>query len=367
MILSDFLLSAPILAVFLGSATTTTAFAPGQPQRHVSSPRPTETRLRSYLDSLNGAPPLDFAPTPATFGHQIAANGDDGDIADICAFDAASEAIRSRISSYGSISAAEIHDNIAKANQVVALTREHFPGALGSREIMRRVRAVLDKYQVDNILLTQSVCPDEINHERGDITDLFIENVGGGKVFHLGGLAGVPFTGKTGFGAYSAHVAEGGHCFVLQAPHIGISDNLELGKYSREGQSSAGSACGAAVGAMCHCAAGSPMPDLAANTGDYQMNFLIHEIGRRMGALQGITDDNAKQAELARQTSDIGREMLERVVHTDFGDAESMLFIFTGIQINMPFDFEDYFQPLSFEVRKKDGSVIDLFNEAFGA
>jgi hypothetical protein len=37
-----------------------------------------------------------------------------------------------------------------------------------------------------------TVCPDEINHEHGDITDLFIENIGGGKVFHLGGLAGVP-------------------------------------------------------------------------------------------------------------------------------------------------------------------------------
>jgi hypothetical protein len=37
-----------------------------------------------------------------------------------------------------------------------------------------------------------TVCPDEINHEHGDITDLFIESIGGGKVFHLGGLAGVP-------------------------------------------------------------------------------------------------------------------------------------------------------------------------------
>ena len=63
-----------------------------------------------------------------------------------------------------------------------------------------------------------AVCPDEINHEHGDITDLFINHIGGGKVFHLGGLAGVPFTGKTGFGAYSGHVEEKGHCFVLQAP-----------------------------------------------------------------------------------------------------------------------------------------------------
>jgi hypothetical protein len=217
--------------------------------------------------------------------------------------------------------------------------------------------------------LLATVCPDEINHEHGDITDLFIEEVGGGKVFHLGGLAGIPFTGSTGFGAYSAHVAEGGHAFVLQAPHIGMSDDLALGKYSREGQSNAGSACGAAVGAMCHCAAGNPMPDLAAagSSSDYQMSFIINEIGKRMPALANCLDENSKQAELARQTSNIGREMLEQIVSTDFGDANSMLFVFTGIQINMPFDFEDYFQPLSFDVRKKDGSVVDLFNEAFGA
>ena len=109
-----------------------------------------------------------------------------------------------------------------------------------------------------------------------------------------------------------------------------------------------------------------PMPDLTASPDDYQMNFLIHEIGKRMGALAPIADENTKQAELARQTSDIGREMLGSILSTDFGDPNSMLFVFTGIQINMPFDFEDYFQPLSFEVRKKDGSVIDLFGQAFG-
>jgi len=175
------------------------------------------------------------------------------------------------------------------------------------------------------------------------------------------------FTGKTGFGAYSAHVADGGHAFVLQAPHIGMSDDLELGKYSREGQDHAGSACGAAVGAMCHCMAGNPMPDLATATADWQMNFLIQEIGKRMPALNACAEGNEKQAELARQTHQIGKDMLEQCLSTDFGDADSMLFVMTGIQINMPFEFEDYFQPLSFEVRKKDGSVVDLYQEAFGS
>ncbi|KAL7532323.1 hypothetical protein ACHAXR_004560 [Thalassiosira sp. AJA248-18] len=348
--------SSLLISTFLASST---AFAPQHSvagrHRHASSTA--TTQLHSYLDSLNGA-----SSPPTSFGEIVT----DGGINDICAFDAASSSIKTQISNSGSISASEIHNRIAQANQVVSLTRQHFPGALGSSEILRRVKGVLDGYAVENILLTQSVCPDEINHEHGDITDLFIENIGGGKVFHLGGLAGVPFTGKTGFGAYSAHVAEGGHAFVLQAPHIGMSDDLVLGKYSREGQSSAGSACGAAVGAMCHCAAGNPMPDLAGTSDDYQMNFLIHEIGKRMSALENCADENSKQAELARQTSHIGREMLDQILSTNFGDANSMLFVFNGIQINMPFDFEDYFQPLSFEVRKKDGSVVDLFNEAFG-
>jgi len=170
-----------------------------------------------------------------------------------------------------------------------------------------------------------------------------------------------------------------------------MSNDLQFGEYSRDGQASAGHACGAAVGAMCHCAAGNPMPRLDATPNDYQMAFLIQEIGKRMDSLQYITDENSKQAELVRQTSHIrmdslqyitdenskqaelvrqtshiGREMLDECLHTNFGDENSMLFVLTGIQINMPFDFEDYFQPLSFEIRKKDGSVIDLFQQTFG-
>ena len=145
-----------------------------------------------------------------------------------------------------------------------------------------------------------------------------------------------------------------------------MSNDLQFGEYSRDGQASAGHACGAAVGAMCHCAAGNPMPQLDATPNDYQMAFLIQEIGKRMDSLQYITDENSKQAELVRQTSHIGREMLDECLHTNFGDENSMLFVLTGIQINMPFDFEDYFQPLSFEIRKKDGSIIDLFQQTFG-
>ena len=66
----------------------------------------------------------------------------------------------------------------------------------------------------ENTLFAQSLCPDEINHAKGDLADIFHDYMG--EVFHLGGLAGVPFTGKTGFAAYSHHVSEGSDGNILQ-------------------------------------------------------------------------------------------------------------------------------------------------------
>ncbi len=68
-----------------------------------------------------------------------------------------------------------------------------------------------------NTLFAQSVCPDEINHECGDITNLFSEHLG--EVFHMGGLAGLPFTGKTGFTAFSHHVPDG-NILIFMSVHL---------------------------------------------------------------------------------------------------------------------------------------------------
>ena len=53
----------------------------------------------------------------------------------------------------------------------------------------------------DNTLFSHSVCPDEINHQEGNLTRE-IHNYFG-RMFQLGGLAGLPFTGPTGFNAYA--------------------------------------------------------------------------------------------------------------------------------------------------------------------
>ena len=85
----------------------------------------------------------------------------------------------------------------------------------------------------ENTLFSHSVCPDEINHEEGDITDELIKHFG--EIFYLGGLGGIPFSGKTGFGAYASHVPDGGNIFVLFAPHCAVSEQGHCGYYHRHG------------------------------------------------------------------------------------------------------------------------------------
>ena len=151
------------LPLFLAGITAVLSFVPSSR----GGPHQSTTELgASYLDSLasspsqtiNGAGPCH---QPATFGELLGA----GDINDPSAFAAASSAVSSHLASSGYVTAAQIREEIDKVNSVVSEIRRHFPGALGSSEILRRTKAVLDGMGVENILLTQSVCPDEINHE----------------------------------------------------------------------------------------------------------------------------------------------------------------------------------------------------------
>lgn len=274
--------------------------------------------------------------------------------------------LKKRLSSKlsGTKKAESSSDPVVKAD---AIARQYFPGAIGSSTTLSKVASILKPYgfTAANTLFAQSMCPDEINHEIGDITDLFFKQFG--EVFHLGGLAGIPFAGKTGFGAFSHHVPDGGHCFVLMAPHIGITDDMQLGLYSRYGQTCAGTACGAAIGAYRHCCSGNPIPDLASCDDDFQMCYIINEISKVTDIINEKPTKNERQAELAMQTWKIGKKMLDKIINTDFGDKNSKLMVLTGIQINMPREFEDFFLPLSFDMHSKDGTVTDLLEKTFKA
>ena len=84
-----------------------------------------------------------------------------------------------------------------------------------------------------------------------------------------------------------------GNLFILFAPHIGLSDAGELGKYSRAGQKDrCGTACGAACGALKFCEDCKLEVDRSTPIarrksivkkpgevyGDYQMEFITSQV-----------------------------------------------------------------------------------------
>lgn len=264
--------------------------------------------------------------------------------------------------------AAEI---LTKYQKATAVAERYFPGSRDGKIILRQTKQVLlrEGFNSSNTLFALSVCADEINHDVNDITHLFSTFLGSG--FHLGGLAGIPFTGKTGFAAYSHHIPDDGHLFILMAPHVGISDSLQLGKYTRAGQAYEGHACGAAIGALNYCIGCKPIPDVEAlgkDPLDYQMKFIISQIYQCIDDIACHDDDNERQAELAKRMYLISKKFLDDIVDDSITDSHGKpvkIAILGGIQVNMPRPMSDFFQPLSFQILESGKPTKDLLEEAF--
>jgi hypothetical protein len=69
-----------------------------------------------------------------------------------------------------------------------------------------------------------------------------------------GGLAGYPFVGSVGFGAFASHVATtlDGTLFVTSMPHIGVTEDGRSGRMLRRGKANSltDNTCGAVAGAI---------------------------------------------------------------------------------------------------------------------
>lgn len=124
-----------------------------------------------------------------------------------------------------------------------------FPTAILSGDADRAIAKTLRKrgFTPQNTLFAHSICSDEVNNRAEQLIPLMSRRWG--EAFTLGGLAGLPFAGKSGFSAYFHHVPENGKLLIMFAPHVGIGPLGRIGALQRDGQDSISSACGAAVGA----------------------------------------------------------------------------------------------------------------------
>jgi len=246
--------------------------------------------------------------------------------------------------------------------------QKNFPGAIPDTVVLQRSIEALRPLglEPENTLLGMSICPDEINHEKGDLSDIMKEYWAvKGEVFPMGGIGGVPFVGKTGFGAFSAHVPDDGHLIVLFGPHLAISDSGELGKYLRDGQKGESTACGAVLAAYDACTCKERSAGILGKSfsevldeDDMQQSYLMQKIGQRLDVIEAAP---VPLAELATQAYELVEEQMLKIVNTNFGPGK--LVLLGGIQINMPYPYKDHFQPLYFKaVSQDDPAGVDLLD-----
>ena len=107
-----------------------------------------------------------------------------------------------------------------------------------------------------SIVLAEGICSDDVDASKVP------NNIGGWPnsinsflgPFMSGGLAGYPFVGSVGYGAFASHVATtlNGTLFVTSMPHIGVTEGGLSGRMLRRGKdsSSGDTTCGAVAGAI---------------------------------------------------------------------------------------------------------------------
>jgi hypothetical protein len=106
------------------------------------------------------------------------------------------------------------------------IVKTKFTGAIDNGSLVNTVVSIIEKqgYTSSNTLLATSLCCDELSRV---LEDDFGKIYGG--TFNLGGLAGFPFAGTTGFGAMSHHIPDDGNCLVVYGPHVGITKDGIVG------------------------------------------------------------------------------------------------------------------------------------------
>ena len=191
----------------------------------------------------------------------------------------------------------------------------------------------------ENTLFGHSVCSDEVNNRKEQLIPLMTNRWGEG--FTLGGLGGLPFAGKSGFGAYLHHVPDSGKLLVIFSPHVGIDEIGRVGSLQRDGQAKTSTACGAAIGAYKELqktkkTASDPLLVFEADNPrefDPQLKQIVNLLAPR---LKGIENSSDSIAFVTYQMYGVVRELITACITEtpDLFDFATEVAVVGGIMIN---------------------------------
>lgn len=249
-----------------------------------------------------------------------------------------------------------------KPTQYDVLIKLMYPGALNYEQLESRITKVLGErgYTPENTLLATSLCCDELARDlEKNLVKVYGQN------FNLGGLAGFPFAGRTGFGAMAAHIPDDGSVLIVYAPHVGVATTGGVGKVERRGIELLDNCCGSAIAASNYVASvtdgGAPITTRIKQFSDFQQGAvqeLLLPHGKR------LADAEDRMKELPFAIYDSQDLLMQDIVVKGAGGVKNNIALLGGIQINTAPESLDYFLPLRFDYMNNQGEVMeDLLDE----
>jgi len=231
----------------------------------------------------------------------------------------------------------------------------HFPTASLSEDLDEITHRVLTArgWSNQNTLFAHASCPDEVNYD--DDSDLVnVVATRWGSRFTLGGLAGMSFSGQTGWGAFGNHTPKDGNIFILYGPHVGVGSNGEVGKVRRQGQDHDSTCCGAAVAAY-KCAQCPGDDDWMHDMQQIALTKLLQPLRKVIEA------DPEPMKALVYANFELSHDYIRKQLTSPENVCREIV-VLGGIMVNLPGNLEDRFVPITFEhLDCRTGKVENLF------
>lgn len=224
------------------------------------------------------------------------------------------------------------------------IIKKHFPKACTWPEVTSEyLGKISNEYHIplEKVLYASCICPDELNYRATNFDNSFAQ------AFCLGGLGGIPYTGKTGMAAYASHVPTDGASFIFFGPHVGIHSDGTIGIIHREHQYTPTYSCGALLSVLERMRKDIAFDWSTNNFEDLQARViekLLHSHKDR------IFSSNQHVLEAVKIIYDVSSCLLRQfVMESKHVFPCRHVFLLGGTIINTDFGLENYIEIQSFE------------------
>ena len=256
---------------------------------------------------------------------------------------------------------------LAPQSSYTAAVTSVYPNALLAQTVTSYLNTfILANFGLNasSLMLAQSICSDDANAPYfGNASNMgqtapFQNNFLG--PFFAGGLGGYPHTGLTAFIAWGSHVTNTGALALTAMPHIGITQQAEVGYINRYGHTSenqVSSTCGAVALANAWVVSSSVAPTTGDFPNDYQQYTLTdilypYKAGIETGS---FGEQMMFSTEIIRVSS--SQWIINNIPNLTSPPAvpgtytiPANIYYFCGTFINVDYGYDAYINPNTFQV-----------------